>query len=342
MNRLLIFLFVIFTVLIITEQRIVKYKTQENLLRSGIRTLRPIPDGETTEIVAQASDGRSWRYVKIDSIWRYPNYHNAYVEPRRIKHVLNSLTKATASIVSTESGDLHHYQLLPNSPVITLFGEKSETLLSVRLGRGAPEARASESYVQLAGADTIYHLHANAAHAFDAGDPPLLDKHVWPRALKSQPFERVVFDSSHEVRALYRQLDDSYSPEVKQGIPQIPNYIWRIDVENGGFNCNPESAYAYITFLQRLKWAQLHDFKINSTKFRNARSIKLYSAAGHVETLDIASTKTEQHLLRSRSTGQVFTITNPKAKLLYPKKRALIDSLPVPNPYEKIEPRTSF
>ena len=153
MNRLLIFLFVVFTALIITEQRVVKYKTKENLLRSGIRTLKPIPEGQTTEIVARASDGRSWRYVKIDSIWRYPDYHSAYVEPRRIKHVLNSLTKATASIVSTEPGDLHHYQLLPNSPVITLLGEKRETLLSVRLGRGdrqhqrhGPRSRADDRW----------------------------------------------------------------------------------------------------------------------------------------------------------------------------------------------------
>ena len=92
----------------------------------------------------------------------------------------------------------------------------------MRLGRGAPEVIDSESFVQLSGADTIYHLHANAAHAFDAGDPPMLDGHVWPRALKPQPFERVEFDSSHEVHALYKQLDDSYLSEMKKG---LHNYL---------------------------------------------------------------------------------------------------------------------
>ena len=73
MNRLLILLFIVFIALIITEQGIVKYKTQENLLRSSIRTLRPIPEGETTEIVARASDGRSWRLVKTRDGREWPD-----------------------------------------------------------------------------------------------------------------------------------------------------------------------------------------------------------------------------------------------------------------------------
>ena len=342
MNRLLIFLFVIFTTLVIIEQRIAEYITKEDLLQSSVRTLRSIPENEVTEIIARASNGRSWRYVKIDSVWRYPNYHNAYVDPKRIKHVVNSLTKATASIVSKEPGDLHQHQLLPNSPTITLLGKRQKLLLKVRLGRGAPEVIDSESFVQLSGADTIYHLHANAAHAFDAGDPPMLDRHVWPRALKPQPFERVEFDTSHEVHALYRQLDDSYLSEMKKGLPQLPNYIWRIDLENDSLDCVPGSAYAYLTFLNRIKWDQLHHVKINASKFHNARSIKLHSATGSVDTLDIASNEAEQQLLRLRSTGQVFTITNQKAQLLYPSKKTLTDSLSKPNLYEKVEPRTSF
>ena len=127
MNRLLIFLFVIFAALIIIEQRIAEYITEEDLLQSSVRTLRSIPENEVTEIIARASNGRSWRYVKTDSVWRYPNYHNAYVDPKRIKHVVNSLTKATASIVSKEPGELHHYQLLPNIATITLLGKKTET-----------------------------------------------------------------------------------------------------------------------------------------------------------------------------------------------------------------------
>ena len=342
MKSLIIFLFVIFTALIITETRIVKHRAQEDELRSGIRTLKAIPIGVTTEIIARASNGRSWRYVKSDSAWRYPDYHSAYIQPRRIKHVLNSLTKATASIVSTEPGLLQHYQLLPNSPIITLSNKNGETLLNVRLGRGAPDASANESYVQLVDADTIYHLHANAAHAFDAGDPPMIDRHVWPRVIKSQPFERVVFDSSHEVRALYRQLDNSNIPEVQQGIPQIPNYIWRIDLENGSHNCLSENAFAYTAFLHRLKWTQLHDDKLNSVEFKNARTITLHTATGKIDTLEIVSNKTKHHLLRLRTTGQVFSITDQKALLLYPNKNTLTDSLPIPNPYEKIEPQTSF
>ena len=98
----------------------------------------------------------------------------------------------------------------------------------------------------------------------------------------------------------------------------------------------PGSAYAYLTFLNRIKWDQLHHVKINASKFHNARSIKLHSATGSVDTTDITSNEAEQQLLRLRSTGQVFTITNQKAQLLYPSKKTLTDSLSIPNPYEKL------
>jgi len=50
----------------------------------------------------------------------------------------------------------------------------------------------------------------------------------------------------------------------------------------------------------------------------------------------------EATVLRYRTTGQVFTVPNAKAELLFPSEAALLDSLPRPNSYEQIEPYTPF
>ena len=205
MIRWLVALASVLAVLVLIEDYAVERQRQHDALHGTLRPLATVNKANVAGIVAVAGNGRTWRYMRVDSTWRYPAYFDAFVQPQRIDHLLNSLLQASASVVSSESRDMQRYGLLPNSPTLTLRNPSNSTLLSMRLGRGAPDIRSAESYVQLVGADTIYHLHANPAHAFDSGDPPMLDLRVRPRALKRKAINRISFSGYPNLKTLYRE-----------------------------------------------------------------------------------------------------------------------------------------
>ena len=340
MIRWLIALTSVLAVLVLVENYAVKRQRQHDALHGTLRPLATVNKDDVAGIVAVAGNGRTWRYVRVDSTWRYPAYFDAFIQPQRIDHLLNSVLQASASVVSSESGDMQRYGLLPNSPTLTLRTPSNSTLLSMRLGRGAPDIRSAESYVQLVGADTIYHLHANPAHAFDSGDPPMLDLRVRPRALKRKAIDRISFSGYPTVKTLYREEREMDMGDMPGAPPSGPMYAWIGAFADGTRDCVTPSAYAYVGFLDLLSWSTL----IDPTSYNQGfdRALLLIDEDGAVDTLDVGAIQGEATVLRYRTTGQVFTVPNAKAELLFPSEAALLDSLPRPNSYEQIEPYTPF
>ena len=340
MIRWLVALASVLAVLVLIEDYAVERQRQHDALHGTLRPLATVNKANVAGIVAVAGNGRTWRYIRVDSTWRYPAYFDAFVQPQRIDHLLNSLLQASASVVSSESRNMQRYGLLPNSPKLTLRNPSNSTLLSIRLGRGVPDIRSAESYVQLVGADTIYHLHANPAHAFDSGDPPMLDLRVRPRALKRKAINRISFSGYPNLKTLYREQREMEIGSMPGAPPSGPIYAWIGAFADGTRDCVTPSAYAYVSFLDRLSWSALIDPTSYAEGFD--RALFLVDEDGTVDTLDVGATTGKTTTLRYRTTGQMFTVPSTKANLLFPSEDVLLDSLSKPDPYEQIEPYTPF
>lgn len=340
MIRWLVALASVLAVLVLIENYAVERQRQHDTLHGTLRPLAIVNKADVAGIVAVAGNGRTWRYIRVDSTWRYPAYFDAFVQPQRIDHLLKSLLQASASVVSSDSRDMQRYGLLPNSPTLTLRNPSNSTLLSMRLGRGAPDIRSAESYVQLVDADTIYHLHANPAHAFDSGDPPMLDMRVRPRALNRKAIDRISFSGYPNLKTLYREQREIDIGSIPGAPPSGPMYAWIGAFSDGTRDCVTPSAYAYVGFLDRLSWSALIDPTSYAEGFD--RALFLVYEDGAVDTLDVGVNAGETTVLRYRTTGQVFTVPSAKANLLFPRKAVLLDSLSKPDPYEQIEPYTPF
>ncbi len=344
MARLLTVLTAIFALLFLGEHYLRARAASARQLESALRPLRLASVDEVVFIEVVAADGRRWRYAHVDSSWRYPAYHDAFVLPQRSEHLLKSLLQTPASVVSAEPGDRVHYGLSAGSPTLRLLDAAGADLLHVRLGRGVPDARAGEAYVQQVGFDTIYHLHANPAHAFDADDPPMLDRRVRPRALKKGTVVHVVFAGAEDysLRSLRRVLAELDESAMAGGPPSGPIYEWEGEFVDGEKICVASSAYAYLGYIDRLTWAALHNPQQTAAAFAEMRSIFLEDDAGHIDTLEVGGIGPQGRFLRYRTTGQVFSISQAKADLLFPVASALLDTLPRPNSYEQVEPYTPF
>ena len=340
MSRLLVALAALLTLLVLGEGALRHNQRQARATEGRLRLLAPVPDDQIAQIEIRAGT-RHWRYVLRDSTWHFPAYHQAFALDRRIEHLLKSLTQSPATFVSAELGDLPHYGLGPGSVRLTLLDAGGRPLLEVLQGRGAPDPRASESYVQRVGADTIFHLHAHPLHALDANDPPLLDHRVLPQALPRKALQKITFtgDPAYPLKSLRRELKAIETPTAGMP-PQGPTYDWIATYPNGEKICLAPSAYAYADFLKRLTWTALH--QPDTDAFAKTRFLYLEDEDGLIDTLALGATNQNGHYLRFHTTGHVLTITPEKAKLLFPTFSTLTDPLPPPTPYPQAEPFSPF
>ncbi len=344
MTRLLAVLAGVFVVVFLAEDYLGDRQAAQRQLYGSLRPLVQVRTDDVVQIGVRAANGRTWRYARVDSSWRYPDYYDAFVLPQRIEHLLKSLLLTPASIVSIEAGDLVHYGLTPNSPVLELLDKEGTPLLSARLGRGAPDVRAGEAYIQLAHFDTIYQLHANPAHAFDTADPPMLDRRIRARALAQKAIVQIRFAGAQDypVRVLQREFGAPAAADMPGAPPSGPTYVWNGLFADGERECVVGSAFAYVGFLDRLSWDALHSPTETEASFRAARRLYLEDEDGRIDTLEVGAATAESQLLRYRTTGQAFSISRAKAELLFPTTQALLDTLPQPNAYDQSEPYTPF
>lgn len=326
MIRLLCALGGLLVLLVLGESTLREHQRAGRRTAGALRLLTPAPTSAIAQIEIHAA-GRRWHYVRRGASWHFPAYHRAFALNRRVEYLLQSLLATPATFVSAEPGDLARYGLGPGSIRIHLLDSQGRPLLEVRQGRGAPGARAGESYIQRVGADTIFHLHAHPVHALDTTPPaPMLDRRVLPQALQRKGLRRIAFagDPAYPVQSLSRQLR-----AMTAAGPVMPTYEWVASSAAGAEVCLSPSVEAYVAFLKHLTWSALHD---PGQALAPARYLYLEDEDGVIDTLAVGA-----HYLRLHTTGHIFSITPAKAALLFPTRAALLDTLPQPSPYQQAE-----
>ena len=331
MIRLLCALGGLLVLLVLGESTLREHQRAGRRTAGALRLLTPAPTAAIAQIEIHAA-GRRWHYVRRGTSWHFPAYHRAFALNRRVEYLLQSLLATPATFVSAEPGDLARYGLGPGSIRIHLLDSQGRPLLKVRQGRGAPGARAGESYLQRVGADTIFHLHAHPVHALDTTPPaPMLDRRVLPQALQRKGLRRIAFagDPAYPVQSLSRQLR-----AMTAAGPVMPTYEWVASSAAGAEVCFSPSVEAYVAFLKHLTWSALHD---PGQALAPAHYLYLEDEDGVIDTLAIGD-----HYLRLHTTGHIFSITPAKAALLFPTRAALLDTLPQPSPYQQAESFVPF
>ena len=280
------------------------------------------------------------RYVHRDSSWRYPAYFDAFADPGRVDQFLGSLLQSTATVVATSPARQSHFGLQPDAAIeVVLQGPADTVLLEALIGRGAPGRGASEAYVKKAGNDTLLHLHANPRLALGSGNPPMLDRRVLPTALKRKSLRQIAFVNASGPRQLRRIETAPLGLPLPGRMPTGPTYAWLATFAAGEDTCLNASAFAYASFLSRLRYEELHDPHATKGFESISARLELTYEDDVVDVLEVGGRSDKGHTyLRHHTSGQVLTITAAKADLLFPTRSALLDSLPQPSPYQQIEP----
>ena len=90
MTRWLVALASVLAVLVLIEDYAVERQRQHDALHGTLRPLATVNKANVARIIAVAGNGRTWRYMLVDSTWRYPAYFDAFVQPQRIDHLSRS------------------------------------------------------------------------------------------------------------------------------------------------------------------------------------------------------------------------------------------------------------
>lgn len=341
MIRLLVVLPALLSVLIGADHLLRRNQESRRIHESTLRLLSRIRVEQVAEL-GIASGSNSWNYVLRDGIWYCPDYFDAYAQGDRIERLLEGLLQSLATVVRADPVDLRRFGLTPERAMrVHLTSSNGMPLLEVWVGRGAPGSASGEAYVKLASADTVFHLHANPRLALDEGRPPMVDPYVLPRALARRSISRVIFEreSAYPLRYL-RRLQIPAPVSSRSGLPpQRPTYEWRAGFAAGEQACVRSSVFAYLGFLARLRYEELR-YRMDPVHHSGALDrLILEDSSGRVDTLEVGGRDAGGNtLMRHRSSGQVLAIAPHKAGLLFPASRALLDTLPLPTPYQLAEP----
>ncbi len=343
MNRYLVAATVVLAILIVTDHML---RTGEATRRIQGGTLRPLvyPRKLSIERVQQFQvlpviDSKPYTYRFDGSTWRYPDYFDAYVQTDRVERLLNGITKGMGSIVGTDQEAPGRFGLSPEQVMAVRFPDASgDGLFELWVGRDLPGRDSNESYVQIAGWDTVYHFHENPRQAMGpalSGKPPMIDPHVFPRVIPRKPIVKVIYKTGPTKTLLRVTIADSVGSQGR--LPEGPTYEWYVRVRGKEKACNTTSAFAYINFISGLQYEALYDPQIPEAEYgfdRTKRVLYLMHDGGAVDTLEVGKGHGKEDVyLRLRTTRQVFSITSEKADLLFPTTKTLLEPLPRPSPY---------
>ena len=324
--------------LLILANYLLETRQQARRLETGI--LRPMTKAPTTapqRLLVQLGP-QTWTYVLRTGIWRYPGYFDAFAQAEGVDYVLESLLRAPGTVYGAGSADLTRLGLSPEQALkLKVEGEGGLPLAEVWIGQGIPGPGAPECYARPAGSDTIFHLHANPRLALGRTAPPLLDNRVLPAALGRKPVAQVEFSRpNYPLRSLRRIPTAPAPPPLPGRPPQLPEYQWRAEWGGQDLVCGTANAFAYVDFLDQLRWTALVD---PHTPLALQGQLRLRDEADSVDVLEVGpQDERGQILLRHHGTGLVCTLDPGQAALLFPSRAALLDTLPAASPYRRPAP----
>ena len=342
MNRNLTVVIVVLALLVVADHML---RTVEAARRIQSGTLRPLVDPANLSIervhqfqVFPVIDSKPYTYRFDGSTWRYPDTFNAYVQTDRVERLLKGILKGMGSIVGTDPEIFPRFGLSPTQATAVRMQDASgDGYLEMWVGHDLPGRDANESYVQIAGWDTVYHFHANPRQAMGpavSGKPPMIDPHVFPRVMPRKPIVKVIYKTGPMKTLRRLTIADSLGSQGR--LPEGPTYEWYVVVREKEKVCHTGSAFAYISFISGLQYEALHDPQIPEAEYgfdRTKRVLYMMHDGGEVDTLEVGKEHAKGGVyLRLRTTGQVFSVTSEKADLLFPTTEALLEALPRPSP----------
>jgi len=354
MKRLLLGFLVLLGILIVADRSIQNRRKALRVRASALRNLTPsrhIPAEQVRQIqITLAGPGKTWTYRFYDGAWRYPDDFDAYAQGDRLDRLLTGLLQGLGTVVSTHLRSDAHYGLASHQAmVVHLADTLGASLQGIWVGRSVPGKHNEETYARIAGSDTTLHLHANPRLALDwtpASDrPPMIDPYILPRALSRKSIVNITYRTAtpYPVQGLRRVETQPAQPALPGRLPQGPTFEWHARFRNGEKICNTAAAFAYISFLSRLRYENLHDPEAASACGFDDTGLVLEDEDGVVDTLDVGIKNAEGNIyLRHRSAGLIFALAPGKADLLIPTASALLDSLKGDSPYTRAEPTAPF
>jgi len=347
MNRLLLITLLILITLLGADRLLQHRAHSRHVVASTLRYL-PGTDGrkaDQIQTVRLELGDQVWSYRYQNGAWHYPAYKNAFVLGSRFNRFLEACLERQGTFVSDEASFHEHYGFTPEHTLKVSFKDSTETWQHAFLiGRSLPGRDTDEAFVRVAGANQVFHIHADPRKTLfwtpPSKRPPLIDPKVLPEALKRRAYVRFHFKSPrYPVREIYR-VDIVPEDDIRKRLDG-PAYEWHIDSATQSKKINSSSVYDFIGFLSRLKYENLHDPQA-PTAYGFDRHIVLEDDSGTRDTLEVgAQTPEGNTYLRHRTSGHILSITEAKARLLFPSI-TLLDSLPKASPYQKAEPTGPF
>lgn len=334
MSRLLVVLLLLAGLLTVVERELRRHDLTVRQRQGTLRPLVELPLDRVSQLEL-TGEGKQGLYVRDEGIWRYPAHLNAVAEAERLDATVAALA-SLCTPVSTEPGDLARYGLDPRQVLqVTALDPRGQVLASVRVGRGAPGPRSNEAYVQLAGQDTVYQLHANPRSAVSPLSRPLIDPRVLPAPASAAPLTEVtVIGHAQYPITRVRRVATPPSPLPPGAAMDERPARWLARFPDGEHPCFGGPAYA--AFLARLRYEELLP---PATFVPDGRALRLVRTDGRADTLEIGGLRPNGSIvLRLRPAGQVCTLAPTKAALLFPPPRVLLDSLAAPSPFDLAEP----
>jgi len=305
--------------------------------------LQVVPERVRRVRVLTGTGSHQWTYVRRGGAWRYPANFGAYAAADRLEFLLSSLLRSMGTIVSTDPDALVRFGLAGQQIIrVVLEDELGAPLLEVDVGRIAPGPRGGEAYVRRARQDTVFHLHANPQQALAGGVPPMLDPRVIPRALGRRAIVEVNFESGDPFGPQsLRRVEAGSETDPGRGRPPAalgPTYEWVATFDGRQDTCLNASAYAYLSFLARLRYRAVVDPTGPGYQLGTGGRLTLVDEDGARDVLEVGARRGDEVYLHLRAAGLVYTLDPAKARLLVPSPQLLLGPLPDPSPYYTAEP----
>jgi hypothetical protein len=340
MNRLLIITALLLIFVIAGERYVEHHVESERVLKSQLRRL-PGNEDQTGDLVREfriESADTAWTYRFKNGNWHYPAYENAFALNDRIKSFVKELVESYGTVVSTKT--LPNFGIDANALTVHLTDSTKTWKQTIQIGASLPGSDTREAYMKVPLADTVYQIHADPVRGLHwerrPNTPPFIDPKILPTALSRRAMKQVVYHTnSHPIQQLDRV---EIEPEKdKQSPTDGPIYDWFATFSNKRQSVVNRSVYAYLGYLSRLKYTELHD----STQMpQSEKYVVLIDDQDTADTLDIG-VQASNTLVRHRTTGHLYSLPNNKANLLFPTPTVL-DTLPDPSPYQIAEPTGPF
>ena len=345
MNRLILTA-VILLGLLTAGERILNAKRETYRIKT--QTVRPLPGnaGFTADAIQKltiALSDTTWVYQFADSNWHYPAYQNVFGLNNRIVSFVKGVVESQGTVVAFDRQNETHYGFAtPKILTVTLTDSTGNWHQSIQIGKSLPGRDANEAFMALSNSDTLFHMHADPQRLLNwerqPGRPPMTDPKMLPTALTRRGITDMHFTSGPVGRLERAEIEPDENESIR---PQDgPIYEWYAQINGIRKKVKSGSVYAYISFLNRLKYSDLHPG--NGSYGFGKSTVVLIDDADTADTLDVGNRTPDGYTyIRHRTTGQVLSITQIKSDLLFPKPTHL-DTLARPSVYDKAQPTGPF